>query len=99
MSTTISAVILGIILVTTIRPGDGAEPSASSDQPKKNITTEDTLMDLIRNVFPPNIVEACTVQFQTELIYPGNDDLEQSLWKFTSTKVSFRALQFADDDE
>lgn len=49
-ATTICAVILGIILVTTIRPGDGLEPyEDDSDQPKmRHVTTEDTLLDLIR---------------------------------------------------
>ena len=57
MSTTIIAVILGIILVTTIQPGKGAEP-VKSNQIERNITTEDTLMDLVRNIFPPNIIQA-----------------------------------------
>ena len=57
MSTTIIAVILGIILVTTIQPGKGAEP-VKGNQVERNITTEDTLMDLVRNLFPPNIIQA-----------------------------------------
>ena len=57
MSTTIIAVILGIILVTTIQPGKGAEP-VKGNQIERNITTEDTLMDLVRNLFPPNIIQA-----------------------------------------
>ena len=47
MSTTIIAVILGIILVTTIQPGKGAEP-VKGKEIDRNITTEDTLMDLVR---------------------------------------------------
>ena len=57
MSTTIIAVILGIILVTTIQPGKDAEP-VKGNQIERNITTEDTLMDLVRNLFPPNIIQA-----------------------------------------
>ena len=57
MSTTIIAVILGIILVTTIQPGKDAEP-VKGKQIERNITTEDTLMDLVRNLFPPNIIQA-----------------------------------------
>ena len=56
MSTTICAVILGIILVSAIQPGKGASPIEKSE-PERNITTEDTLMDLVRNLFPPNIVQ------------------------------------------
>lgn len=47
--TTVCAVILGIILVTTIRPG-AVETFSNSAQtpPKRNILTADTLMDLLR---------------------------------------------------
>lgn len=83
MSTTICAVILGIILVTTIQPGTGATP-VESTQKERNITTEDTLMDLVRNLFPPNIVEACTKQMYTELIYPGNDTWDKRDWNFST---------------
>ncbi|XP_031624612.1 excitatory amino acid transporter 3-like [Contarinia nasturtii] len=68
MTTTISAVILGIILVTTIRPGViGSDDSQkfANDTPKsepKRVYTVDTLLDLIRNVFPPNIIEATIAQ-------------------------------------
>lgn len=46
--TTICAVILGIILVTTIKPG--VNGSAESENPKeiRKITTVDTLLDLVR---------------------------------------------------
>lgn len=49
MSTTITAVILGIILVVTIRPGVGA--SVSQQKPSetvRTVMTADTLLDLIR---------------------------------------------------
>ena len=64
MSTTIIAVILGIILVTTIQPGKGAEP-VKGNQIERNITTEDTLMDLVRNLFPPNIIQAQYIYIRT----------------------------------
>ncbi|KAL3286965.1 hypothetical protein HHI36_001451 [Cryptolaemus montrouzieri] len=49
-ATTVCAVILGIILVTTIRPGVGLKPlDDDTDQPKmRHVTTQDTLLDLIR---------------------------------------------------
>ena len=50
MATTVLAVILGIILVVTIRPGgegvDGGDLEEGAV--KRNITTADTLMDLLR---------------------------------------------------
>lgn len=54
LTTTFSAVILGIILVTTIRPGviGGDEGSVSanagSKSDAKRVYTVDTLLDLVR---------------------------------------------------
>ncbi|GAB6029085.1 hypothetical protein CHUAL_004869 [Chamberlinius hualienensis] len=71
MGTTVLAVILGIILVTTIHPGYGNADEMVRSGETRNVTTVDTLMDLVRNLFPVNIVEACISQHQTFLIYPG----------------------------
>lgn len=49
--TTISAVILGICLVTTLRPGQGAkivETQTESIDKASKVLTPDTLMDLVR---------------------------------------------------
>lgn len=49
--TTISAVVLGICLVTTIRPGQGAkivEVRTESVDKASKVLTPDTLMDLVR---------------------------------------------------
>ena len=83
MGTTVCAVLLGIILVTTIQPGSGATPEKGKEV-NRNITTEDTLMDLVRNLFPPNIVQACTKQMTTSLVYdPDQDeDLPKKEWAF-----------------
>jgi len=75
MSTTVLAVILGIILVSAIHPG---RPGTSDDEITKvgesrNVTAVDTLLDLARNLFPPNLVQACTQQYRTVLTYPGNN--------------------------
>lgn len=48
-TTTISAVILGIILVTTVRPGSGGMTSSmKTDVQQRVVLTQDTLLDLIR---------------------------------------------------
>ncbi|XP_016090527.1 excitatory amino acid transporter 3-like [Sinocyclocheilus grahami] len=67
LSTTIIAVILGIVLVTTIKPGvsqsaDNIERAGSTP----NVTTVDTLLDLVRNMFPENLVQACFQQYKTQ---------------------------------
>ena len=50
LATTVLAVILGIVLVTAIRPGGGYEhlKDEADTNTARNITTADTLMDLVR---------------------------------------------------
>lgn len=48
MTTTVCAVILGIILVVTIRPGDGTTVGAQKATVTRTVLTADTLLDLIR---------------------------------------------------
>ena len=58
--------------VTTIKPGEGVQPAdGQKEEQKRNITTEDTLMDLVRNLFPENIIQAAVEKVQTVSIYPG----------------------------
>lgn len=49
-TTTISAVVLGIILVTTIRPGatDDFDKEVTKSAVTRVVLTQDTLLDLIR---------------------------------------------------
>uniref|UniRef100_A0A8C6P2H4 Amino acid transporter n=1 Tax=Nothobranchius furzeri TaxID=105023 RepID=A0A8C6P2H4_NOTFU len=62
-STTIIAVILGIILVMTIKPGVSQEAEhIDRTGTTPNVTTVDTLLDLLRNMFPENLVQACFQQ-------------------------------------
>ena len=105
MVTTVLAVILGIILVSSvsggnimakmaymlsdaflhicqIRPGDGPEQEKKDEHKedglKRNVTTADTLMDLVRNCFPPNIIQATMQQYRTTLIYPGEEIINKT---------------------
>ena len=79
LSTTVLAVILGIILVDTIGPGsDQGQGEKIKEGEKKNVTTADTLMDLVRNLFPPNIIQATIHQRRTEIIYPGENIVSHS---------------------
>ena len=49
MLTTVCAVILGIVLVVTIQPGKGGDRNQKlEEQEARNVTTPDTLMDLVR---------------------------------------------------
>uniref|UniRef100_A0A8C5SHP4 Amino acid transporter n=1 Tax=Laticauda laticaudata TaxID=8630 RepID=A0A8C5SHP4_LATLA len=61
--TTALAVILGIVLVVTIKPGvsqkaDEIDRMGSTPE----VSTVDAMLDLIRNMFPENLVQACFQQ-------------------------------------
>ena len=85
LGTTICAVIIGIVLVISIKPGSRNTSDLPGEPNSRNVTTADTLMDLIRNVFPPNLVEACIMQTSTVLVYPGIDTIPKEEWLIEST--------------
>ncbi|KAG1673912.1 Excitatory amino acid transporter 3 [Nymphon striatum] len=91
MGTTVIAVVLGIILVTSIHPGKGKAEDYNKKGAGKNVTTVDTLLDLVRNLFPPNIVQASFNQFQTVLEPPEMKNMAENAtlpslytWKMNS---------------
>ncbi|XP_058442769.1 excitatory amino acid transporter 3-like [Malaya genurostris] len=91
MTTTILAVIEGIILVVTIEPGKRSDDeNTSSNIQKSNLTTADTMLDLIRNIIPPNPVQACLEQYQTVLTPDPNNPNEQDLekWNISGRYIS-----------
>ncbi|CAF5072520.1 unnamed protein product [Rotaria magnacalcarata] len=67
--TTIIAAIVGIILVLTIQPGKrgGAKEAFKADSKSAEGRTIDTILDLIRNLFPDNIVQAAFQTLGTKL--------------------------------
>ncbi|XP_052129936.1 excitatory amino acid transporter 1 [Frankliniella occidentalis] len=68
LTTTVLAVIEGIILVCVIHPGrGGAAEEIKREGSSRNVTTVDTLLDLVRNMFPPNLVQATIQQICTEI--------------------------------
>ncbi|XP_017878656.1 excitatory amino acid transporter 1-like [Ceratina calcarata] len=89
MTTTVSAVVLGIILVISIQPGVGNNPQTKMKGKPQNVSTIDTLMDLIRNMFPPNLVEACISQHRTEMQKPENSSIvNMDYWEPVQKSVS-----------
>ncbi|KAG7483198.1 excitatory amino acid transporter 2-like [Solea senegalensis] len=66
MSTTVIAAILGVILVLLIHPGN-PKLKANLGQGKKNedVSSIDAFFDLVRNLFPENLVQSCFQQVQT----------------------------------
>ncbi|TRZ01411.1 hypothetical protein DNTS_015149 [Danionella cerebrum] len=66
MVTTLIAVFIGIMMVIIIRPGKGSRDSlATSSGSIEPVQAADAFLDLIRNMFPPNLVEACFKQYKT----------------------------------
>uniref|UniRef100_A0A669F5T8 Amino acid transporter n=1 Tax=Oreochromis niloticus TaxID=8128 RepID=A0A669F5T8_ORENI len=63
MSTTVIAAVLGVVLVLAIHPGN-PKLRANLGQGKKNdeVSSVDAFFDLIRNLFPENLVQACFQQ-------------------------------------
>ncbi|XP_055730761.1 excitatory amino acid transporter 1-like [Salvelinus fontinalis] len=66
MTTTIIAVIIGIIVVLIIHPGKGSKDEFMKQSKIEDISPADAFLDLIRNMFPPNMIQACTQQFKTK---------------------------------
>lgn len=95
MATTVMAVILGIILVSAIHPGSVETKDNAVERvgTSRNVTAVDTLLDLARNLFPPNLVQACTQQYRTVLTYPsikadGHDPENLYTWKISGEYVN-----------
>nr|XP_002124271.1 excitatory amino acid transporter 3-like [Ciona intestinalis] len=65
MTTTLIAVIIGIVLVVTINPGRAGKETIDSTGSSISVEAVDALTDLIRNLFPENLVQACFQQYQT----------------------------------
>ncbi|XP_077498405.1 excitatory amino acid transporter 3-like isoform X3 [Amblyomma americanum] len=87
-STTFLAIVLGIVLVTGLQPGAGGGDTAASKESKARlVTTADTLMDLIRNAFPPNVIEACVTQFSTIVIKPPGNASNTSMYEWAYKTV------------
>ncbi|XP_069565179.1 solute carrier family 1 member 9 [Brachyistius frenatus] len=69
MSTTVIAAILGVILVLGIHPGNPKLRGGTTNSAPKNqeVSSLDAFLDLLRNLFPENLVQACFQQVQTVL--------------------------------
>ncbi|XP_051779571.1 excitatory amino acid transporter 2b [Erpetoichthys calabaricus] len=66
MSTTIVAAVLGVILVLLIHPGNPKLKARLGEGNKNDeVSSLDAFFDLIRNLFPENLVQACFQQIQT----------------------------------
>ncbi|CAL4123289.1 unnamed protein product, partial [Meganyctiphanes norvegica] len=69
--TTVMAVVLGIVLVLLIKPGQSTgEVSSNTVVEHKKVYVPDLLMDIPRNLFAPNIIQACFETYETVIEEP-----------------------------
>ncbi|OWF39054.1 excitatory amino acid transporter 1-like [Mizuhopecten yessoensis] len=67
-TTTLLAVILGITMAVIIQPGRNADRSKIQRYGKtEKLNTADTFLDLIRNLFPENLIVSCITGYRTAL--------------------------------
>ncbi|KAK7100835.1 excitatory amino acid transporter 3-like [Littorina saxatilis] len=84
LTTTLLAVILGIILVVSIQPGKRGDKPVTEGKNFREVDPADTFLDLIRQMFPDNIVEATfqktlTTLEEVEGTPTGNDTTNATL--------------------
>ncbi|XP_057314300.1 excitatory amino acid transporter 2-like isoform X2 [Hydractinia symbiolongicarpus] len=66
LSTTCMAAILGLVLVSAIKPGESmARPTTQPNQ--QLVRLSDSFLDIARNMIPSNILKACIQQDKTEI--------------------------------
>lgn len=69
MSTTIIAAVLGVILVLVIHPGNPKlKENLGEGEKNDDVSSLDAFFDLIRNLFPENLVQACFQQVNDEIM-------------------------------
>ncbi|XP_014670822.1 PREDICTED: excitatory amino acid transporter 1-like [Priapulus caudatus] len=92
MSTTFTAVFLGIALVYAIKPGYyGSSADEVRKQGGRPSTVADTFLDLIRSMFPSNLIGACITQESTMLIVPKGPlaEPEPEIYAFQQNYTNF----------
>ncbi|KYN40607.1 Neutral amino acid transporter A, partial [Trachymyrmex septentrionalis] len=90
LTTTTIGIILCVVLVQTIRPGElmRDEQTISTPTSTKTFMTVDTILDMFRNLIPENLVHACMYQYQTILEQPTNASVPIEEWPITSEYVA-----------
>lgn len=81
--TTTLGIILSVTLVQTIQPGQWHHnENETFTESTRYFVTTDTLLDLLRNLIPDNLIKACQAQYRTVLKEPSNKTAEPIiLWE------------------
>ncbi|XP_018048184.1 PREDICTED: excitatory amino acid transporter 3-like, partial [Atta colombica] len=90
LTTTTIGIILCVVLVQTIRPGElmRDKQTISTSTSTKTFITVDTILDMFRNLIPENLVRACMYNYQTVLEQPVNASVPIEEWPITSEYVA-----------
>ncbi|KAJ8392520.1 hypothetical protein AAFF_G00073980 [Aldrovandia affinis] len=94
--TTFVAVVVGIIMVSIIHPGGAAQKEDSEDSGKAIMSSADALLDLIRNMFPSNLVQATFQQYRTKsipIMKTPKTTVSQSLTETTTRRALIYGIQ------
>ena len=72
-STTFMAVILGLALVILIKPGErlkihNIKETSVDPLSNRKISSIDTMLDLVRNLFPDNMIQMMFIQYESKLV-------------------------------
>nr|CAD7453690.1 unnamed protein product [Timema tahoe] len=66
ITTTVLAAIVGILMVLMIHPGDPRiKTQVEGASTRQDVSTLDAILDIVRNLFPDNLMQACFQQVQT----------------------------------
>lgn len=107
LTTTILAIINGIVFSLIIKPGRRVNPTDNKITVTRSITQRkgvaDGLLDIVRNCFPPNIIEATIDQASTNRVFPDScvevngtlytDVSAATMCEATGIKVTFGGSQ------
>lgn len=86
LASTVVAIQVGLVLVATIQPGNFVPDDDNTTLPEHvgpKITIADTFLDLFRNFFPPNWLEATMFLYKTKLQQPsGRTKIPSGIFAF-----------------
>ncbi|XP_067440403.1 excitatory amino acid transporter 3-like [Thunnus thynnus] len=88
VSTTVISVTIGLILVLSVQPGIAYAVKKGETEDEESFSTLDALLDLVRNMVPQNLIQACFRQYKTERVeFESETDEQNSSLEMNATEV------------